>query len=300
MIEPQTRTADTSRSWLVLAPGLFVLLWSTGFIGARLGMPYAEPFAFLALRFGLVAGLVTILALAMKAKWPSRRDVLHAFIVGCLIHGGYLGGVFWAIDQGMPAGVSALIVGLQPLLTALLAGAFLGEEVRARHWLGLGIGIAGVAMVFAPKLNLVGSGIDFATVTASVFATLSITIGSIYQKKFATGTDLTTGAVWQYVGATLTMLAVALITRETFTFNWTGELIFALVWLAIVLSLGAISLYMLMIRHGQVSRISAVFFLVPGVTAIIAWLMFGETLTIVQIAGMVVCGFAVALAGRNS
>lgn len=300
MAELKRETPDAGGRWLVLTPALFVLLWSTGFIGARLGMPYAEPFAFLALRFALVAGLVAVLAAIMKAKWPSRQDALHAAIVGCLVHGGYLGGVFWAIDHGMPAGVSALIVGLQPLLTALLAGAILGEEVRARHWLGLAIGIGGVAMVLAPKLNLTGSGIGPATIAANVLATLSITIGSIYQKRYATGISLTTGAVWQYVGATVTMLVAALGFRETFTFNWTGELIFALVWLVFILSLGAISLYMLMIRHGQVSRIAAVFYLVPGVTAIIAWLMFGETLTLVQIAGMVVCAFAVALAGRNS
>jgi drug/metabolite transporter (DMT)-like permease len=284
--------------WLTVTPAIFVLLWSTGFIGARLGMPFTEPFSFLALRFGLVTILVAILALALKAKWPSCRDTLHAVVVGCLIHGGYLGAVFWAIDQGMPAGVSALIVGLQPLLTALLVGAVLDENVRAHHWAGLIIGICGVAMVLAPKLNLAGSGIGPATILACIIGTASITIGSVYQKRFATGLDLTAGGVWQYVGATTTMALAALFSGEKFAFTWTGELVFALAWLVIVLSLGAISLYMVMIRNGQVSRISAVFYLVPGVTAIIAWGMFGETLNLVQIAGMVVCALAVALASR--
>ena len=275
-----------------------MLLWSTGFIGARLGMPYAEPFSFLALRFALVTGLIAVLALILKGKWPSRREALHATIVGVLIHGIYLGGVFWAMDQGMPAGVSALIVGLQPLLTALLAGAVLGETVRARHWAGLFIGIGGVAMVLAPKLNLAGSGIGFATILACILGTISITIGSVYQKRFATGLDFTTAGVWQYAGASASMAIAALISGETFTFTWTADLVFALVWLVVILSLGAISLYMVMIRNGQVSRIAAVFYLVPGVTAVIAWLMFDETLGLIQIAGMVVCALAVALASR--
>ncbi len=261
-------------------------------------MPYAEPFSFLALRFALVTGLIAVLALILKGKWPSRREALHATIVGVLIHGIYLGGVFWAIDQGMPAGVSALIVGLQPLLTALLAGAVLGETVRARHWAGLFIGIGGVAMVLAPKLNLAGSGIGFATILACILGTISITIGSVYQKRFATGLDFTTAGVWQYAGASASMAIAALISGETFTFTWTADLVFALVWLVVILSLGAISLYMVMIRNGQVSRIAAVFYLVPGVTAVIAWLMFDETLGLIQIAGMVVCALAVALASR--
>ncbi|MGI9370859.1 MAG: DMT family transporter [Hyphomicrobiales bacterium] len=294
----QSNESASSR-WFKMMPVIFLLLWSTGFIGARLGMPYAEPFSFLALRFGLVTVLVAIMAMFMGSTWPNRRDSLHAFIAGVFIHGIYLGGVFWSIDRGMPAGVSALIVGLQPILTAFLACWFLKEELNWRHWLGLFIGLMGVAMVLAPKLDISGSGITIVTIAASFIGALSITIGSVYQKKYATGLDLMSGATWQYAGATAATFIAALIARETFTYTWTIDLIVAFVWLVVVLSIGAITLYMIMIRHGQVSKIAGVFYLVPAVTALIGWLMFNETLNLVQLAGMAVCAFAVAMIARS-
>ncbi len=281
----QANESDQPR-WYRLMPVVFLLLWSTGFIGARLGMPYAEPFSFLALRFGLVTVLVAVIAVTMGSTWPNRRDALHAFVAGMFIHGIYLGGVFWSIDRGMPAGVSALIVGLQPLLTAFLASWFLREDLNWRHWLGLVIGLLGVGMVLAPKLDISGSGITIITITASFIGALAITIGSVYQKKYATGLDLMSGATWQYAGATAVTSAASLVAGETFQFTWNLELIIAFVWLVLVLSIGAITLYMLMIRHGQVSKIAGVFYLVPAVTALIGWLMFNETLTLVQLAGM--------------
>ncbi len=295
----QANESDQPR-WYRLMPVVFLLLWSTGFIGARLGMPYAEPFSFLALRFGLVTVLVAMIAVTMGSTWPNRRDALHAFVAGMFIHGIYLGGVFWSIDRGMPAGVSALIVGLQPLLTAFLASWFLREDLNWRHWLGLVIGLLGVGMVLAPKLDISGSGITIITITASFIGALAITIGSVYQKKYATGLDLMSGATWQYAGATAVTFAASLVAGETFQFTWNLELIIAFVWLVLVLSIGAITLYMLMIRHGQVSKIAGVFYLVPAVTALIGWLMFNETLTLVQLAGMAVCAFAVAMIARNN
>ena len=196
-------TRDTPPRWLAAAPVFFVLLWATGFVGAGLSMPHSEPFTFLTARFAAVVPLMAALAVLVKAPWPSRAGALNAVFVGAVIHGIYLGAVFWVIDRGMPTGVSALIVGLQPLLTAVIAGRLLGDDVRPRHWFGLGLGLAGVILVLWPKLNLEGSGINAVTIAAGFVGVASISLGTVYQKRFVTGVNLVTGAVWQYVGATL-------------------------------------------------------------------------------------------------
>lgn len=286
-----------SKRLAVLAPTLFVLLWSTGFIGARLGTPYSEPLSFLTVRFAIAVGLLAAAAVIMRVNWPRRADMVHAAIVGILIHGLYLGGVFWAIDRGMPAGVAALIVGLQPVLTALGAGPALGEKINAKHWLGLLIGLVGVILVLAPKFDMANQGITMATIVPTVVATIAITAGTIYQKRFATGMDLLAGAVFQYIGGLAVALAGALA-FESFTISWTGEFIFALAWLVVVLSFGATTLLMLLIRAGAISRVASLFYLVPAVTALIGYLLFGETLTMVQISGMAVAAVAVALVAR--
>jgi drug/metabolite transporter (DMT)-like permease len=274
-------------------------LWATGFIGARLSATDAEPFSFLAIRFAVVAAILAVAALLAGAPWPSRRAAVHALVVGGLIHGVYLGGVFWSISRGLPAGVSALIVGLQPLVTALLAAPFLGERITARHWLGLGIGILGVAMVVWPKLTFGAHGITPLTMAASVLATLSITVGSIYQKRHMTGLDLRSGNAVQFLGAAAVMGLAAMVS-ERFHITWTGEVIFAMAWLVLVLSIGAITLLYLMIRHGEVSRIAGLFYLVPAVTAALAWALFGESLSPVQILGMAVSAAAVMLVTRRA
>ena len=255
--------------------------------------------SFLAIRFVIVTAMLAAVALVMRAQWPDRRTTLQCLITGALIHGGYLGFVFWSIWKGMPAGVSALIVGLQPLMTAILAGAMLSERITPRHWSGLAFGTLGVALVVWPKLTLDEVGITPITVGANFLAMLSITLGSIYQKRFMTNVDLRTGNAWQFLGATIVTGAAALAT-ESFQITWNGQVIFAMVWLVLVLSIGAISMLYIMIRHGEISRITTLFYLVPGVTAIIAWLMFDERLLPVQIAGMVVCAAAVMLATRKT
>jgi drug/metabolite transporter (DMT)-like permease len=276
-----------------------VLLWSTGFIGARLTGPYAEPLSFLSIRFAIVAVLLAAAAMIMGARWPGRRMAVHCMITGALMHGGYLGFVFWSIWKGMPAGVSALIVGLQPLVTALLAGMFLGERISPRHWLGLAIGLVGIAMVVWPKFTLTDIGITPVTVGANILAMLSITLGSLYQKSFMSAVDLRTGNAWQFAGATL-VTGLAALATESFDITWNGPVIFGMTWLVLVLSIGAISLLYMMIRHGEISRVTTLFYLVPGVTALIAWAMFGEALAPLQIAGMVVCAGAVMLATKKS
>jgi drug/metabolite transporter (DMT)-like permease len=286
-------------AWLSFAPVIFVLLWSTGFIGARLTGPYAEPLSFLSIRFAIVAALLASAGLIMGARWPGRRMALHCMVAGALMHGGYLGFVFWSIWKGMPAGVSALIVGLQPLVTALLAGMFLGERISPRHWAGLFIGLAGIAMVVWPKFTLTDVGITPVTVGANILAMLSITLGSIYQKHFMSAIDLRTGNAWQFTGATI-VTGIAALAKESYAITWNGPVIFGMTWLVFVLSIGAISLLYLMIRHGEISRVTTLFYLVPGVTALIAWLMFGEALVPLQIAGMAVCAGAVMLATRRA
>ena len=276
-------------------PPLFVLLWATGFIGARYAMPWAEPFGFLALRFGLAAILLAAIVTALRQSWPRRKQAMHATIAGVLTHGLYLGGVFWAIHRGLPAGISALIAGLQPMVTALLAGWLLSETVSRRQWLGLGVGLLGVITVLWPKLGVLGGGINAGTLTASLIAVIAISAGTVWQKRHPGGASLMAGAFWQYVGAAIVM-AVASLATETNQITFNGELIFALAWLTLVLSIGAIFLLMLMIREGEMSKVASLFYLVPAVTAVMAWALFGEALTLVQIVGMVIAMLGVALA----
>jgi drug/metabolite transporter (DMT)-like permease len=284
---------------IAAASASFVVIWATGFIVARLSAPHVEPLTFLTLRFLAAGILLVILALLFKARWPSRSATLHAAIAGTLLHGGYLGACYWAVAHGLPAGIAALIAGLQPVLTAILAGRLLGERITVRHWLGLAVALFGVALVLAPKLSLnVVDGITPATVLAMTFGALSMTLGSIYQKRHVTNIDLLTGTVWQYAGA-FVIVALGAALTENFRFDATPDAWIALGWSVIVLSIGAILLLMALIRHGDVAKVSALIFLVPAVAAVMAWLLFAETLTPVQIAGMLVCALGVLLVTRG-
>lgn len=287
-----------------LMPAAFVPLWATGFIGAKYGLPYAEPFTFLVLRY-LAVLAIAVVAIGMlrppKLKW---RDALTSTVIGVLIHGGYLGAVFWSISVGMPAGIAAVIVGLQPILTALLAGLFLKETVTLRQWAGLAIGLIGVCAVLYPKLELsldqaASSGIRPDTIAATVAGLVSITLGTVLQRARSQGTPLWSGALWQYLGALIFTLPLAML-LETNEVEWSGEFIFALGWLVLVLSIGAISLLVLMLRHGAASKVATLFYLVPPVAALIAYLLFGETLQAVQMGGMALAAFGVWLATRRT
>lgn len=278
-----------------IVPPLFVLLWSTGFLGARYAMPWAEPFTFLGVRFALAFAILGVLMLALSSKRLSARQIFNAMVAGSLIHGLYLGGVFWSIHNGLPAGISALIAGMQPLVTALLAMVLLGERVVTRQWVGLVAGLCGVLLVLWPKLGVAGEGINAANLAASAVALLSICAGTVWQKRYGTRDDMVANTAWQYVGAAIPM-ALGSLLFETRTFTLNGELIFALVWLTLVLSIGAIFLLMQMIRDGEMAKVSSLFYLVPASTAIIAFFLFGETLTSVQLIGMVIATLGVALA----
>lgn len=281
-----------------LTPFLFVFLWSTGFIGAKYGLPYAEPLTFLLTRYGLVLGLMTIFALATRAPWPRDvRQVFHIGVSGIFVHALYLGGVFVAIKHGLPAGITALIVGMQPLLTACGAGWLLGEQVSARQWLGLGLGFIGVTLVVANKLGNLPLG---AMMIPALVALLAITAGTLYQKRFCPHFDLRTGSVIQFLPSAI-ITALAASASETMVIDWTPSFVFALLWLVLVLSFAAISLLNVLIRNGSAVNVARLFYLTPPSTAIIAWAVFGETLSVLALVGMVlaVSGVYLARASRQ-
>jgi drug/metabolite transporter (DMT)-like permease len=280
-------------------PLLFVLLWSTGFIGAKFGLPYAEPITFLCVRYGLVIGLMGLVALATRAPWPAEpRQWLHIGVTGLLVHALYLGGVFSAIHKGLPAGITSLVVGLQPLLTALGAGLLLGERVLPRQWVGLVLGFGGVGLVVSSKVVAVAgdSGLQ-AMLVPALLALAGITAGTLYQKRFCPSFDLRTGAVIQFVPCLLVSGLFAAQT-ETMVIDWSGQFVFALLWLVLVLSVGAISLLNLLIRSGSAVNVASLFYLTPPTTALIAWAVFGETLTGLALVGMGITVFGVWLARK--
>jgi drug/metabolite transporter (DMT)-like permease len=276
-------------------PALFVVLWSTGFVGAKLGLPYAAPLTFLALRFWLAAGLLVLLALATRAPWPRKAEMRHYAVAGLLVHALYLGGVFVGISLGVEAGVSAMIVSAQPLLVAAFAGLALGERVTPQQWAGLALGLLGVVLILARKL---GHGLgDALGVLACIAALLGMTAGTLYQKRHCAGMDLRTGNVVQFAASGLATGLLALLFEDN-RIVWSGEFVFALLWLVLVLSLGAISLLYVLIRRGAASRVSGLFFLVPPCTALIAWPLFGETLGPMALLGMALTVAGVAMATR--
>ncbi len=294
------RFAGRSADWLL--PLAFVPLWSTGFVFTKLGIPHAEPLTFMAVRFAIVLPLMFGLALAVRAAWPSPAEAGHSLVVGLLLHGCYLGGVFIAIAEGVPAGVASLIVSLQPVLTATAVGAALGERVRAVQWAGLLLGLAGVTMVLWRKMGLDGglgaegslAGYGFAAI-----ALVGITAGTIYQKRFCAGVHPASGGVFQYAAATALVVAGAALTEDWRVDFGAADFLIALFWLAVVLSVVTVWLLMVMIRRGAASRVASLFYLVPAFTALFAWLLFGETLGPLALAGMAVAILGVALVNRG-
>lgn len=276
-------------------PLLFVILWSTGFIGAKYGLPYAEPLTFLFLRYIAVIVLMTLMALASKAPWPRTREQwFHLGVSGVLVHAIYLGGVFTAISKGFPAGLSSLVVGLQPLLTAFVAATLLKEKVTARQWLGLALGLLGIALVLSGRLH---SGFGLKGLGFAVLALVGITAGTLYQKRFCANFDWRTGSVAQFI-PTAALTLVGVFATESFKVEFAPDFIFALSWLVFVLSLGAMTLLNYLIRSGTSVNVASLFYLVPASTTAIAWLMFGERLTALALAGVLVTIFGVYLSRK--
>ena len=275
------------------APALFVVLWSTGFIAAKFGLPYAPPLTFLLYRFEFVAALMIVVVLVTGARWPKRRaDYVNVALAASLVHGVYLGGVFVAISRGMSAGTAAMLVGLQPVVTVFLARVWLRERVLPRQWLGLVLGLVGVYLVVRQKVRL---DVDALALLAIGAALAGISVGTLWQKRYASHVDLRTGAVIQFVACTLIYLPLALAFESPDRVQWTGEFVFAMSWSVVVLSVGAISLLYWLLRHGAAAGVASLFFLVPPVTALMAWVLFGERLDAIAFAGMAVIAIAVAL-----
>lgn len=287
------KPASRGSKWAVAIPILFVLLWSSGFIGSKLGVPYADPFAFLSLRYGIVLLMMVPVALLTRAPWPKdRKQVAHLAFAGMLVHAVYLSGSVWSLKLGLPAGPLSLIVSLQPLLTAALAGLTLGEGVLPRQWAGLTLGFIGTALVVAHKM---GAGVPLVAAVPGVIALFAITAGTLWQKRHCPSFDLRTGAVVQYATSFLITLVLAFATGGT-QVQWTRDFIIALVWVSIILSIGATSLLNHLIRSGTAVNFTSLLYTVPAVTALMAWAAFGETLTGLSLAGMVVAGVGVWLA----
>jgi drug/metabolite transporter (DMT)-like permease len=284
------------------APGVFVVLWASGFIGAKLGLPYAEPLTFLALRMFGVVVLLGLFMLIAGAKWPGREGALDSYVTGVLMHALYLGGVYISIAKGLPAALSALVVGLQPLLTSTIANRLLGERVAPRQWVGLVLGLSGVYLVVQDKAT-VGAATPLAWI-AAVVGLVAITIGTVYQKRFGSGIDWRPAMFIQYAAAGI-LFALGATAFESRSVRWTPEFLFALGWLVFVLSFGAIWLLYFLIRRAAATRVVSLFYLTPPVTALMAWSLFGERLAPLALVGMAVCVAGVFLAnwridGKNT
>lgn len=286
-----------TRLAIAAAPMLFVLLWSTGFIGARYGLPYIEPMTFLAVRMLFVVAILGVIAVIGGARVPNGPEIGHSLIAGFMVHGLYLGGVFTAISQGVPAGISALIPGLQPILTSTIANRFMGEKVTGLQWLGLALGLGGVALVLHDR-QMVAEGSVLGW-SASFISLIGITFGTLYQKRFCGKIDWRAGNLVQYIGAAALFWGGA-FAFETRVIHWSGELIFAIAWLVLVLSIAAVGLMYWLIRRSAATGFASLFYLVPAVTALMAYILFGEKLDALSIVGMVVCAVGVVLVNRGA
>lgn len=278
-------------------PALFVLLWSSGFIGAKLGLPYCGPLTYLALRFACVVALMLPVCWLARAAWPaSRLELGHVLVAGVLIQAGYLGGVFVAISFGMPAGVAALIVGLQPILTAMLAERMVNERVTRRQWAGLVLGFLGVLTVVWNNMSL--GAVTWEGATAAVVGLVSISVGTLYQKRHCAHVDMRTNSMLQFVAAFAVTAPLAILT-ESLEVQWSLQFILALGWMVFGLSLGAVFLLFFLIRRGAATAVASLVYLCPPLTAVLAWLVFGEIYTLWAAAGMVIAAVGVWLAANE-
>jgi len=286
-----------------LAPALFVFLWSTGWIVAKYAAAHADPVTFLAVRHALAAAAFFIVCLFVRAKWPrTRGQIAHAMVSGVFLHGLYLAGVWYAIGQGVPAGLSGIIAGLQPLLTAMAAPLFLGERLKPAQKLGLVLGFAGILIAISPQiLDVFDRGLEGLAfpVLINLVAMASVTYGTLYQKRHLQEGDLFSIATLQFVGALIVTVPIAL-SLENLRFDWTREAIFAMAWSVLGISMGAVGLLLYLIRRGQVSRAASLIYLMPPVVAIEAAILFGEPLTRPMIIGTIIVVAGVYMVNRKN
>lgn len=279
-------------------PFLFVWLWSTGFVGARFGLPYAEPFFMLSLRFIAVVACFWAMIWILKQPAIKREDILNQMGVGALLHGLYLGGVFFAISRGLPAGISAIIVGLQPILAAFFSWAILGAEITRRMVWGLLLGFCGLVAVIMGSVEITHNPAGWVGLAACLVSLAGITAATILQKRWGQNVPLLAGSMWQYIGA-LIFLAALSLTFENQDITPVWQIWAAIAWLVIALSICAVLLLMYMIREGEVARVSSYFYLVPPVAVIQTWWLFDETLSSLSLIGCAVVVLAVAMVVRD-
>ena len=283
------------------APALFVLLWSTGFTGIRYGIPYAPPFTFIAVRMAIASVLLALISLAITKRFTHDLPTIgKSSLVGVTIHGAYLGGCFYGVKQGMPAGITALICSLQPVLVSVFSSIFFQEKLSPRKWLGLGLGLAGLVLVIAPKLQSSGEqGLPTAGVIAVFIALLGGTSGTLLQKKFGSGVEVLSGTSWQYVATGVLMGSLALIFEGDQSITWNASFIFSLTWLIVALSIGAILILYFLLARSSAASVSSLYYLVPAVTAVEAYFLFGEKIGLVTAVGTLVTIAGVALVVRQ-
>lgn len=289
---------------LRVAPLIFVSLWSTGFIAAKYSMQNADPFVFLCLRFTITALALVPILLVLGASLPRRIwSFRHDMVTGALLHCGYLGFLFWPIKNGVPSGIVAIIIGVQPILTMTLASLYIGEHLDFRKFAGLLIGFVGIGIVIVGKYGLslgLSGGLDLFDLGMCLVSLMSMAFGVFYQKKFCDQSQLLPGTLMQYVAGSLATAFFALLFGETWAIEWTPTFSIALTWQVLGLSLGAVMLLMYIIRHGEAGRLSSMFYLVPPLVVVEAHYLFGETLGPVSIGGMIICVMGVYLVSRSA
>ena len=276
------------------APLLFVLLWSSGFIFTKMAVLNAEAFTYLTIRMCLAVLLLVVIVAIVRPKWPNRREIGHSIVASWLVHGFYLGGTTVAIAHSVPAGLSALIPGLQPILTSTLANRFFGERVTRLQWIGLVLGLAGVLLVLQTRSMSGDLGWGY---LGTVVALVSITLGTLYQKRFCSEIDWRSGNLIQFM-ASGCLFAVAALLFEKGEVHWTGEFLLALGWLVVMLSIGSIGLLYWLIRRSGATQVASLFYLVPATTAVMAYLLFNEHVGWLGILGMAICATGVFLVNK--
>jgi drug/metabolite transporter (DMT)-like permease len=276
------------------APVVFVLLWSTGFIGTKYVLTGAEPLTYLTVRMMIAVAIMAVVVAIVRPRWPDRAGIGHSIVAGILVQGFYLAGTVLAVAHSVPVGLSALIPGLQPILTSTLASRFLGERVTPLQWGGLVLGLAGVVLILHNRPMSGDAGWGWLASGASL---VSITLGTLYQKRFCGGIDWRTGSLIQQ-SAALVLLGLGAWAFESNVIHWTAEFVLSVTWLAVVLSIGTVGLLYWLLRRQASSQVASLFYLVPAVTALMAYVLFGETLDAVALVGMLLCGAAVFVVNR--
>ena len=281
-----------------LIPILFVWLWSTGFVGARFGVPHMDPFFMLTARFAITIPCFILMILILRRRWLQLNQIGIQLLVGGLLHGLYLGGVFYAVRLGTPAGIAAIIVGMQPILTAVINRILFGQSVTSRQTIGLTLGFAGLVAVILGSTEVSGSELGLWGLAACLTSLFGISVSTIIQKRYARNTPLLAGSMWQYIGAIAVVATVSYLT-EAQNYEPVWQLYAALGWLILALSIGAVLLLMYMIREGEMAKVTSYFYLVAPVAVIQTWWLFGEALSAVSLVGCLVVVLGVALVVRD-